>query len=50
MQVAYYEAHLVNRNLDYLRLLYSEIERYDCYVCGVQVEPTPVDDIRQPRL
>ena len=44
VQVVSNETHLVNRNFDYIHLLDSEVERYDCYLCGEEVEPIIVQD------
>jgi len=42
IQVVSYETHLVNREFVHIRLLDSQIERYDCYVCGEEAESTLV--------
>ena len=46
VQVVSYETHLVNRDFVYLHLLDSDVERYDCYVCGEEVEAILVHDAR----
>lgn len=38
VQIVHFEAHLMDRNLNYIRLLYSEIDHYDCYECGEELD------------
>lgn len=39
VEVMAFEAHQVNRNLTYVRLVHGEVERYDCYLCGEEIDP-----------
>ena len=34
VQVMSYEAQLVNADLNYIRLLHGEVDRYECFTCG----------------
>ncbi len=39
VEVMAFEAHQVNRNLAYVRLVHGEVERYDCYFCDEEIDP-----------
>lgn len=39
VQIVSFEAHLVNRHLVYRRLLHSEVDHWECYVCHTHIDP-----------
>jgi hypothetical protein len=39
VQIASFEAHLVNRHLVYRRLLHSEIDHWECFFCHTHIAP-----------
>jgi DNA-directed RNA polymerase subunit RPC12/RpoP len=44
VQVMASESHLVDGQLNYLRLLESETDRYECHECGEEIELEPDSD------
>jgi hypothetical protein len=39
VQIASFEAHLVSRHLVYRRLLWSDIDHWECYYCRTHIDP-----------
>lgn len=38
VEIMDFEAHLVDRNLVYRRLLHAELDHYECYLCGAEID------------
>jgi hypothetical protein len=41
VEIVDFEAHLLNRQLEYVRTLHSELDRFECYQCGEEIDFDP---------
>lgn len=41
VEIVDFEAHLLNRRLEYVRTLHSELNRFECYQCGQEIDVDP---------
>ena len=41
VEIVDFEAHLLNRNLNYVRTFHSELDRFECYRCGEEIDFDP---------
>jgi len=47
VEIVDFEAHLLNSRLNYVRTLQSELNRFECYRCGKDIDFGPYSPIKR---